>query len=206
MILSVRQNIVLKRVFDLCCSLVGLILLLPVFLGISIWVKLDSSGSVFFKQIRVGRYGRDFVIYKFRTMIVDAEKVGLKVTVGKDPRITTPGSFIRRNKLDELPQLLNVLLGDMSLVGPRPEVPEFMCQYSADIRDKILSVRPGITDLASIEYTNEAEILAAAVDPKTAYINEVMPSKARYYLEYVENHSLILDIIIIFKTLKKIIF
>ncbi len=196
----------LKRVFDLCCSLVGLILLLPVFLGISIWVKLDSSGSVFFKQIRVGRYGRDFVIYKFRTMIVDAEKVGLKVTVGKDPRITTPGSFIRRNKLDELPQLLNVLLGDMSLVGPRPEVPEFMCQYSADIRDKILSVRPGITDLASIEYTNEAEILAAAVDPKTAYINEVMPSKARYYLEYVENHSLILDIIIIFKTLKKIIF
>jgi len=197
---------VLKRVFDLCCSLVGLILLLPVFLGISIWVKLDSSGSVFFKQIRVGRYGRDFVIYKFRTMIVDAEKVGLKVTVGKDPRITTPGSFIRRNKLDELPQLLNVLLGDMSLVGPRPEVPEFMCQYSADIRDKILSVRPGITDLASIEYTNEAEILAAAVDPKTAYINEVMPSKARYYLEYVENHSLILDIIIIFKTLKKIIF
>ncbi|EPJ45839.1 MAG: glycosyltransferase [Osedax symbiont Rs1] len=186
--------------------MVGLILLLPVFLGISIWVKLDSSGSVFFKQIRVGRYGRDFVIYKFRTMIVDAEKVGLKVTVGKDPRITTPGSFIRRNKLDELPQLLNVLLGDMSLVGPRPEVPEFMCQYSADIRDKILSVRPGITDLASIEYTNEAEILAAAVDPKTAYINEVMPSKARYYLEYVENHSLILDIIIIFKTLKKIIF
>ena len=195
----------LKRVFDICCSLTGIFLLLPIFLGISIWVKLDSSGSVFFKQIRVGRYGRHFLIYKFRTMIVDAEKVGLKVTVGKDPRITTPGFFIRRNKLDELPQLLNVLLGDMSLVGPRPEVPEFMCEYSADIRDKILSVRPGITDLASIEYTNEAEILAAAVDPKAAYINEVMPSKAKYYLEYVENHSLILDFIIIFKTLKKII-
>ncbi len=195
----------LKRAFDLCCSLTGIVLLLPIFFGISIWVKLDSAGPIFFKQIRVSRYGRHFFIYKFRTMIIDAEKVGLKVTVGQDPRITNAGHFIRKNKLDELPQLLNVFLGDMSLVGPRPEVPEFMREYSADIRNKILSVRPGITDLASIEYTNEAEILAAAVDPKAAYINEIMPSKAKYYVEYVENHSFILDVVIILKTLKKII-
>lgn len=195
----------LKRLFDITSCVCGLLLLWPVLLVVAIWIKKDSDGPVFFKQVRVGRYGENFSILKFRTMVVDAEAKGLKVTVGEDPRITSSGRFLRRSKLDELPQLINVVLGDMSVVGPRPEVPEYMNEYEKPVREKILSVRPGITDKASIEYTNEADILAAASDPRAAYINEVMPEKAKYYTEYVDNQSLSSDIAIILQTLKKIV-
>jgi lipopolysaccharide/colanic/teichoic acid biosynthesis glycosyltransferase len=194
-----------KRLFDIASCVCGLLLLWPVLLAVAIWIKKDSDGPVFFKQTRVGRHGKNFSILKFRTMVVDAEAKGLKVTVGADPRVTSSGRFLRRSKLDELPQLINVVLGDMSVVGPRPEVPEYMNEYEKSVRDKILSVRPGITDKASIEYTNEAEILADAHDPRAAYINEVMPEKAKYYIDYVDNQSLFLDVAIIFKTLKKIV-
>ncbi len=195
----------LKRAFDIVSSLVGLVLLFPALLAIALWIKLSSTGPILFCQTRVGLNGKSFSIFKFRTMVVDAEKLGLKVTVGKDPRITTCGHFLRRYKLDELPQLANVLLGTMSVVGPRPEVPEYMHEYADDVRQKILSVRPGITDKASIEFTNEAEILAASTDPRTSYINEIMPIKAKYYTEYVDNYSFSTDILIIFQTLKKIV-
>ncbi|NVO60945.1 sugar transferase [Photobacterium damselae subsp. damselae] len=194
-----------KRVFDFICSFLGLIILSPIVILIIVWIKCDSDGPVFFLQQRVGLNGKLFNIFKFRTMIPNAEKKGLKVTVGIDPRITKSGHFLRKTKLDELPQLLNVFLGQMSIVGPRPEVPEFMNEYSANIRSKILSVRPGITDLASIEFTNEAEILADSLEPKKKYIDDIMPIKARYYLDYVDNHNFINDIKIIFLTFKKII-
>ncbi|GLS89608.1 glycosyl transferase [Psychromonas marina] len=195
----------MKRIFDIFSSGIGLIILSPIFILIATWIKFDGSGPVFFKQVRVGLNGKNFNILKFRTMIVDAEAKGLSVTVGADPRITASGRFLRSSKLDELPQLLNVFLGQMSVVGPRPEVPEYMNEYPVDIRAKILSVTPGITDKASIEYTNEAEILAKAMDPRSAYINEVMPEKAKFYVEYVDNQSFWGDIIIIFQTIYKII-
>jgi len=194
----------LKRSFDIVSSAVGLVLLAPIFVIVALWIRFDSKGPVLFRQIRVGLNGKTFSILKFRTMVIDAEKKGLQVTVGRDPRITVSGNFLRRSKLDELPQLLNVLIGEMSVVGPRPEVPEYMNEYASDVRAAILSVRPGITDKASIEYTNEAEILAKSEDPRAAYINEVMPIKAQYYLEYVKNNSFGSDLVIIFQTLKKI--
>ncbi|MGR5230007.1 sugar transferase [Photobacterium damselae] len=195
----------MKRFFDFICSFLGLIILSPIIILIIVWIKCDSDGPVFFLQKRVGLNGKLFNIFKFRTMIPDAEKKGLKVTVGIDPRITKSGHFLRKTKLDELPQLLNVFLGQMSIVGPRPEVPEFMNEYSTNIRSKILSVRPGITDLASIEFTNEAEILADSLEPKKKYIDDIMPIKAKYYLDYVDNHNFFNDIKIIFLTFKKII-
>lgn len=195
----------LKRLFDIASSFTGLVLLFPGLLVIALWIKLSSTGPVLFCQTRVGLNGKNFSIFKFRTMVVDAEKLGLKVTVGEDPRITSCGRFLRRYKLDELPQLANVLLGTMSLVGPRPEVPEYMDEYTDEVREKILSVRPGITDKASIEFTNEAQILATAQDPRASYINEIMPIKAKYYIEYVDNYSFSMDILIIFKTLHKIL-
>lgn len=195
----------LKRAFDIVSSFFGLVILFPVLLVIALWIKLSSTGPILFCQTRVGLNGQNFSIVKFRTMIVDAEKLGLKVTVGKDPRITTCGYFLRRYKLDELPQLVNVLLGTMSIVGPRPEVPEYMNEYPDEIRQKILSVRPGITDKASIEFTNESEILAASKDPRASYINEIMPIKAKYYTEYVDSYSFSTDVLIIFQTLKKIV-
>ncbi|MGR5372463.1 sugar transferase [Photobacterium damselae] len=195
----------MKRFFDFICSFLGLIILSPIIILIIVWIKCDSDGPVFFLQQRVGLNGKLFNIFKFRTMIPDAEKKGLKVTVGIDPRITKSGHFLRKTKLDELPQLLNVFLGQMSIVGPRPEVPEFMNEYSTNIRSKILSVRPGITDLASIEFTNEAEILAGSLEPKRKYIDDIMPIKAKYYLDYVDNHNFFNDIKIIILTLKKII-
>ncbi len=195
----------IKRSFDIVSSAFGLVLLAPVFVVVALWIRFDSKGPVLFQQIRVGLNGEHFSIFKFRTMVVDAEKKGLQVTVGRDPRITASGHFLRRSKLDELPQLLNVLVGDMSVVGPRPEVPEYMNEYTKEVRQAILSVRPGITDRASIEYTNEADILAQAEDPKSAYINEIMPVKAQYYSEYVKNHSFGSDLVIIYQTLKKIV-
>lgn len=193
-----------KRLLDLALVVPGLLVLSPMFLFIALWIKMDSRGPVFFQQVRVGLNGDNFRILKFRTMVVDAENKGLKVTVGRDPRITRSGHYLRKYKLDELPQLINVLMGDMSLVGPRPEVPEFVAYYSEDEKQRVLSVRPGITDNASVVYRNENDVLAKAEDPRRAYIDDVLPEKMRYYLEYVDNHSLIGDIKIILRTFKAI--
>lgn len=194
----------LKRVFDLVSCIVGLVLLAPLFMVVAIWIKLDSSGPIFFRQERVGRNGEVFRIHKFRTMRSDSENKG-RLTVGKDSRITTSGHFLRKSKVDELPQLIDVLLGKMSLVGPRPEVQEFIDEYPSDVRDIVLSVRPGITDEASIEMVDENEILGKYSDPRKAYIDEVLPIKQKYYVDYVENKSFLGDINIIFKTITKII-
>jgi len=185
--------------------MLGLIALLPIFIVLSIWIRLDSKGSVFFRQTRIGLNGKPFKIHKFRTMYVDSEKKG-QLTIGRDVRITRIGHYLRKYKIDELPQLIDVFIGRMSIVGPRPEVDEFMSEYSNDVRQKILSVRPGITDLASIEMVDENEIIGKYPDPHRAYIDIIMPIKEKYYLDYVRNNNLILDIKIIFLTLKKIVF
>jgi len=190
----------MKRLFDIFFSGVGLLVLWPVLVVIALWIKMDSSGPVFFRQERVGRNGKIFKIHKFRTMTPNAERKGLQLTVGADQRVTGAGRLLRKTKVDELPQLLDVLFGDMSIVGPRPEVPKFMNHYPAEARAKILSVRPGITDRASIEFRNENEILSASEDPETTYITEIMPIKQRYYCEYAEKHSLLGDIKIIIDT------
>ncbi len=189
-----------KRLFDLLLTLPGLLLLLPLMAVIALWVRLDSPGPVLFRQQRVGRGGVSFALLKFRSMRVDAEKLGPKVTVGADPRITRSGQFLRKSKLDELPQLFNVVMGQMSLVGPRPEVPEYVAHYPAEIHDKVLSVLPGITDLASIEFRNENAMLEGVDDPVATYLNEIMPIKLGYYVSYVEQRSLWLDLQIIFRT------
>lgn len=193
-----------KRTFDFVVSLLGLIILSPLFLLVAIWIKLDSKGSVFFRQKRVGLNGELFAIHKFRTMRENTEKES-RLTIGSDNRITRSGKFLRKSKLDELPQLIDIVLGKMSLVGPRPEVPEFMDLYPREQREKILSVRPGITDKASIEMIDENELLGQSEDARQDYINVIMPMKAKYYLEYVDNHSLVKDIKIIFLTFKEII-
>jgi lipopolysaccharide/colanic/teichoic acid biosynthesis glycosyltransferase len=179
-----------KRAFDLVCAALGLVLLAPLLLGIALWIKLDSRGPVFFRQQRVGRRGVPFRIHKFRTMVADAPALGAPITVGADPRITRAGRFLRRAKLDELPQLIDVLVGTMSLVGPRPELPRYVALYPAELRDKVLSVRPGITDPASIEYRDEAALLACAADPERAYVEQVLPAKLRCSVRYVEQQSM----------------
>lgn len=194
-----------KRLFDWMASSVGLMLLAPLLLVLALWIKVDSSGPVFFRQERVGQFGRHFKIHKFRTMFVDTEACGMQITVGEDPRITAVGAFLRRYKLDELPQLIDVLRGDMSLVGPRPEVPQYVAYYPDELKELVLSVRPGITDMASIEFKNENEILGRAIDPHKAYVSEVLPIKLNYYADYVNNHSLLVDIKIIFLTLQAIL-
>lgn len=194
----------LKRTFDLVSATAGLVVLSPVFLLVAAWIKLDSPGPVFYRQVRVGRYGVPFRIHKFRTMTVNAEQSG-RLTVGADNRITRSGSLLRKYKIDELPQLIDVVWGDMSLVGPRPEVQEFIDCYPTDVRDKVLSVRPGITDRASIEMVDENDILAAYENPRQAYIDVVLPLKQRYYLQYVDEQGLLTDIGIILATLKKIV-
>lgn len=193
---------IVKRIFDLLASGIGLLVLSPAFLLIALSIKLDSPGPVFFRQERVGRFGRVFRIHKFRTMVTDAERKGLQITVGADARITRTGSALRKYKLDELAQLIDVFIGDMSLVGPRPEVPKYVDHYPPEFRNIILSVKPGITDWASIQYKDENEILGRASDPHKAYIEEVLPVKIGYYLDYVKNRSLIGDIRIIFATLR----
>ena len=194
----------LKRLFDIFFAATGLLVLLPLLIIIAMWIKLDSPGPVFFRQQRVGRFGKIFRIHKFRTMRVDAETSG-RLTVGKDTRITRSGHFLRKSKIDELPQLFDVLAGTMSLVGPRPEVQEFIDCYPEDVRQEVLSVRPGITDRASIEMVDENEILANYPDPRQAYIEHILPIKQRYYLEYVRRHGVVTDIRIICDTLLKII-
>jgi lipopolysaccharide/colanic/teichoic acid biosynthesis glycosyltransferase len=194
----------LKRCLDIFFALGGLILLLPVFALLSLWVILDSRGSVFYRQIRVGRGGLDFKLLKFRTMRSGAEKQGLLTVGNADSRITRAGYYLRKYKLDELPQLFNVLQGDMSLVGPRPEVRKYVDMYTVEQR-KILSLRPGITDYASIEYSKESEILAGASDPEKLYIEEIMPAKIRLNEKYMREQGVLTDLKIILRTFLKII-
>lgn len=190
----------LKRFFDLLFSLLGLIMLLPLLAVISIIIKLDSPGPVFFRQIRVGRYGEPFKIFKFRTMVNNAEALGKSITIGVDNRITRSGHFLRKWKLDELPQLLNVVRGEMSLVGPRPEVPYYVAMYD-DEQCAVLDIIPGITDPASIRYRNESELLAAYDQPETVYISEIIPEKIRINLKYAVKANVWRDFILIFVTL-----
>ena len=189
----------LKRPFDIAASAIGLVLLAPLLLGVALWIKKDSPGPVFFRQERVGLRGRLFRIYKFRSMRVD--NTGLQITVGADTRITPSGHFIRAYKLDELPQLINVLIGDMSLVGPRPEVPRYVAQYPAHLKDLVLSVRPGITDLASVKYRSESDLLAASPNPEHSYVHEILPAKLALCEQYVRQRSFVLDLKIIAMTL-----
>ena len=193
----------LKRIFDITLSLFGLIILLPFMLIIAIFIKLDSKGPVFFKQLRVTKNEREFKIFKYRTMRVGSDKYS-QITVGKDDRITKIGSFLRKYKLDEIPQLINVLIGDMSLVGPRPEVPKYVALYT-DEQKEILKVRAGITDYASIEFSNENDLLALEEDPEKAYIEKVMPKKIELNKKYLSEISILTDIRIILLTIKKIL-
>jgi lipopolysaccharide/colanic/teichoic acid biosynthesis glycosyltransferase len=194
-----------KRAFDWLMSSLGLLVLGPMLLLIAMLIKLDSPGPVFFRQERVGRHGVSFRIHKFRTMRHDPQGQGLQITVGSDTRITRVGRFLRASKLDELPQLLDVWRGDMSLVGPRPEVPRYVAVYPADLKAKVLSVRPGITDIASIEYRDESAVLARASDPEQAYIHEVLPHKLALSASYVDQASVWLDIRLIWRTLVAIV-
>ena len=189
-----------KRLFDLAVTLALLPLALPLMAAIALWVRLDSPGPALFRQPRVGRGGRLFRIHKFRTMRTDGAD-GAQITTAHDARITRAGRWLRRSKLDELPQLIDVLRGDMSLVGPRPEVPRYMALYPPEARRLILSVRPGITDRAAIAFRDEERLLAEASDPERAYIEQVMPIKQRHYLDYVATRSLAGDVRILWDTL-----
>jgi len=194
----------IKRVFDITCSFFGLMFLGPWLVLIAIFIVTDSKGGVFYKQVRIGKDNKDFKIFKFRTMRPDSDKQGLLTVGAKDNRITKIGIFLRKYKLDELPQLLNVLAGDMSFVGPRPEVRKYVEMYNAE-QLAVLNVQPGITDYASIEYSNENELLAKSENPEQTYIKEIMPSKIKLNLKYIDEISLGTDIKIIFATIKKII-
>ena len=189
----------MKRLFDIVASGLGLIILSPLFLILAIWIKLDSKGPVFYRQIRVGRFNKDFRILKFRSMKVGSDKGSLVTIGGHDPRITRSGYFIRKFKFDELPQLINVFVGDMSLVGPRPEVRHYVDYWTSE-QMHVLDVRPGITDPASIKFRNENELMEKAEDPEGYYIEVIMQEKLKLYLEYVRNHSFWGDIGLIFKT------
>ena len=189
----------MKRVFDIVASGLGLIVLSPLFLVLAIWIKLDSKGPVFYRQVRVGYKNNDFRIFKFRSMRVGADKGSLVTIGGHDPRVTRSGYFIRKFKFDELPQLINVFLGDMSLVGPRPEVRHYVDYYTPE-QMHVLYVRPGITDPASIKFRNENELMEKAEDPEKYYIEVIMQEKIKLYLEYVEKYSFLYDIGLIFKT------
>lgn len=190
-----------KRLFDILCAGMGLLLLSPLLLAVAVWVKLDSRGPVMFRQERVGRFGVPFRIHKFRTMRVDAPTLGPQITIGDDARITRSGRWLRASKVDELPQLWDVLRGAMSLVGPRPEVPRYVALYPDALRELVLSVRPGITDPASLSFRNESDLLARAADPEREYVEVVMPMKLGLAADYVRNASLAGDIRLILATL-----
>lgn len=189
----------MKRLFDIVASGCGLLVLSPLFLILAVWIKLDSPGPVFYRQVRVGRGNKDFRIFKFRSMRVGSDKGSLVTIGGHDPRMTRSGYFIRKFKLDEFPQLINVFVGDMSLVGPRPEVRHYVDYWTTE-QMHVLDVRPGITDPASIKFRNENELMEAASDPEKYYIEVIMQEKIKLYLEYVQNHSFLGDIGLIFKT------
>lgn len=190
----------MKRLFDIVCSFFGLVILSPLFIFLSLWVGLSSRGGVFYKQQRVGLNGRDFTLYKFRSMATGSDKKGLLTVGGKDSRITKAGYFIRKYKLDELPQLFSVLKGDMSFVGPRPEVRKYVDMYSEEQR-RVLSVRPGITDIASMKYRNENDLLAKAENPEQYYIDVIMPDKLALNLNYIDTRNFFRDIKLIFRTI-----
>lgn len=190
-----------KRIFDLVVAGCGLLLILPILAAIALTIKLTSDGPVLFRQVRVGRREQPFRIMKFRTMTADAPSRGPQITLGADPRITPVGTVLRRYKLDELPQLFNVVFGDMSLVGPRPETPDYVAHYPIDERREIFQVRPGITDNASIIFSNESELLGRAENPLDYYVNVILPKKRALYLDYVRNRSFIGDIAIIWRTI-----
>jgi lipopolysaccharide/colanic/teichoic acid biosynthesis glycosyltransferase len=194
---------ILKRLFDIISSLLVLIVLTPLLLIIGLWIVIDSKGGAFYKQERIGKNKKPFGLYKFRSMRPDSDKKG-QITIGNDDRITKVGKFIRKYKIDELPQLINILIGDMSVVGPRPEVKKYVDLYN-DEQLKVLSVKPGLSDYASIEYFDEQTILGKAKDPNKEYIEVVMPAKLKLNLKYIEDKSLLTDFKIIFKTLAKII-
>lgn len=194
----------MKRIFDVTASGLGLLLLSPLFLIVAIWIRLDSPGPVFYRQTRVGRYNKDFRLLKFRSMRVGSDKKGLITVGGRDPRVTRSGYYIRKYKLDELPQLINVFKGDMSLVGPRPEVRKYVDLYTPE-QLHVLDVRPGITDMASIRYRNENELLEQAADPEQFYRDTVMQDKLRINLEYISDHSFFKDIKIILMTFKAVV-
>ncbi len=187
-----------KRLFDLLAGGLALALLMPLMLAVAVWIKLDSPGPVFFRQQRVGRYGVPFAIHKFRTMRAGAE--GLPLTVGDDARITCAGRVLRRTRLDELPQLIDVLQGTMSLVGPRPEVPRYVALYPAALRERALAVRPGLTDPASLAFIDEAALLAAAADPEREYVDVILPAKVRRAAEYAERATLASDVAVLART------
>ena len=194
----------MKRLFDIVASGLGLLILSPIFFIMAIWIKLDSEGPVFYRQVRVGKDNKDFRIFKFRSMRVGADKGSLVTIGGRDPRITRSGYFSRKYKLDEFPQLINVLKGDMSLVGPRPEVRHYV-NYWTQEQMHVLDVRPGITDPASIKFRNENEWMEKAADPEDYYIHVIMQEKIRLYLEYVKNANFWYDIKLIFRTFKVIV-
>lgn len=194
----------IKRLFDICTSMVALLLLILPFFLIAFAILVDSKGGVFYRQKRIGKNEKEFLLFKFRSMHVNAEQKGL-ITVGnKDVRTTKVGRFLRKYKLDELPQLFNIILNEMSVVGPRPEVKEYVELYSVE-QKKVLSVKPGLTDLASLAYINENEILGKAENPEKTYLKEIMPQKLDLNLEYIQNKSFGLDLKIIFKTIGKIL-
>lgn len=194
-----------KRLLDVLGALVGLVLLAPLFFALSLWISIDSAGPVFYRQERVGLGGRTFRIHKFRTMRSDPASVGPQITVGADARITRAGKFLRRTKLDELAQLIDVLRGDMSLVGPRPEVPRYVALYPPELRSKILSVRPGITDPASLAFRHESELLASAADPEHAYVQEILPQKLKAAADYVDQRTFWSDIRLIGATVRSVV-
>ncbi len=189
-----------KRLFDLLGAMLALLLLSPLLLAAALAIKLDTRGPVFYRQQRVGRHGVPFAIHKFRTMAHGAG--GLPLTVGDDPRITRVGEFLRRTRIDELPQFIDVLQGHMSLVGPRPEVPRYVAHYPAALRDRVLAVRPGITDPASLAWIDEGRLLAAAADPEREYIEVILPAKLQRAAEYAERASLATDLAVLWRTLR----
>lgn len=191
----------LKRLFDLIVASVTLVVLTPPLLVLALWIRIDSPGPVFYRGLRVGRGGRPFRIFKFRTMVANAEALGGPSTADDDPRITRAGRWIRKRKLDELPQLLNVLRGEMSLVGPRPEVPQYVALMAPEERSLILSVRPGMTDWASLWDIDEGALLAGSADPEKVYLERIRPQKIRLQLEYVRRRSMLVDLVIILQTL-----
>ena len=199
-----KPQLMLKRLMDIVISGGALLVLWPVLVLIALAIKIDDPGPVFYRQVRVGKDGKEFRIYKFRTMVVDADKKGLQITVGKDNRITRMGAFLRKTKLDELAQLINVFKGEMSFVGPRPEVPKYVAMYTPYQR-QVLLVQPGITDYASIAYRNENDLLEGAEDPERMYIDKIMPDKIELNMKYLHEISPLADIRLIFSTIIAVI-
>jgi lipopolysaccharide/colanic/teichoic acid biosynthesis glycosyltransferase len=193
----------MKHVFDILMATIGLILLAPLFLLVAVLIKLDSRGPIFFRQERIGKRFRPFLIYKFRTMVENAAQIGTEITYGNDPRITRIGRLLRKTKIDELPQIINVLKGEMSLVGPRPEIRQYVELFQRDY-EEILKIRPGITDLASVKYRDEAAVLEQSENPEEEYLRRVLPDKINLSKEYIRRSSFFFDLTLILKTLLKL--